>query len=251
MEKKRIFFNLIFLAVCCYQKVMSKCKNEFKIDLNYPLKRGKYSPEFKFFDVKNPKIQKIRENHFRLIEDFGIIADNGITYKVTQADIFSPSLHSISGQELALEIQLKGYDSSQKTSFTQVFLFEKATVPFVHLFKLGIGRGVIRKLSRKEEDFRESFIKLHTTINFSPYVEDVKRFLRYEGNDFNAKSKRGKCPKTTFNVMFETLWVSREQLEEFGEGSWGWVNEAKRGDLLANFDVYRKSREGNTRFLNI
>lgn len=240
--------QLLALAIVS-PMVKTLCKQKYKFDINYPLKSGTFDPEFKFFDVKNPKIQKIEDNHFRMIENFGIVVDQGTTYKLTQADIFAPSLHTISGKQFALEMQIKGFDSSKGMSFTQVFLFEKASVPFVHLFKIGVGRGEIRKLARKREDFRNSYIQLHTTLNFSPYVDDVRAFMRYEGNDFNGKSKGKSCPKSKFNIMFETLWVSEEQLEEFKGGFPLEIGKQESKDVFANFEIYSREQDDGVQIL--
>lgn len=240
----KIYIKAIFLLQIIKSstqvKKLKTCDNKYITDLNYPLKRGKFSPEFKFFDINDPKIQKIEENHFRIIEKIGIVRDNGITYKLTQADIFSPSLHKISGKGSSLELQIKGFDEKSEKSFTQVILFEKANIPFIYLFKIGIGRGVIRKLSRKEDDFNNSFITLYTTLNFSPYLEGEKRFLRYEGNDFNGKKGNGNgCPRSVFNVLFERLWVGEGQLEEFGLGGFEGIGVQRTfGSLYANFEAY-------------
>ena len=89
-------------------------------------------------------------------------------------------------------------------------IFEQATVPFVELYPLGIGRGLLRKLPTKREDPRNSRLPLHTTFNLGLFVDKYKKAVWY-----SAHSVLDKCELAHFVLMFETLWVSPEQLSEF------------------------------------
>lgn len=89
-------------------------------------------------------------------------------------------------------------------------IFEQATVPFVELYPLGIGRGLVRKLPTKRDDPMNSKLPLHTTFNLGFFVDKYKKAVWY-----SAKSILDKCEPSHFLLMFETLWVSPEQLNEF------------------------------------
>jgi len=218
----------------------SICKPKAPINIDYPFLRSEISPEFKFFEIRNPKMQKINHDHFRLLEDTGLVVKSGKTYHFSQVDFFSPSLHKLSNKVLDMEMQIKGFTKDNKKSITLVILFEKAVIPFIHLFKLGIGRNMISKLSKKNEDPRNSFMTLHTDLNFSPYVEDVTRFIHYKGDDLTGKLVKGKkgCLKTEYLILFEKLWIGQEQLLEFRYGgirSWSFDTKIETRKIFANF----------------
>jgi carbonic anhydrase len=229
------------------------CSPSSPLNLDYPLKRSFIAPEFKFFEIKNPQIQKINHDHFRLIDSIGILVKSSKTFHLSQADFFSPSLHKLAGQQMDLELQIKGFNKDKTETVTFVALFEKGSIPFIHLFKLGIGRNMIKKLARKDDDPRNSYLTLHTEFNFSPYVEDVGKFLHYVGDDVTGEMAHGKkgCPKTEYLVMFEKLWVGEEQLAEFGFGGvrkWGFDAGKEERELYANFVSEVVDREKEERW---
>lgn len=206
--------------------------------------------EYFFDDVIDPVIEKISHAHFRIVDDFGDIKFGSHKYAIKQIDFYTESLHRIAGQNFPLEMiataelitasesqegkpkqqteegaktpkttpkQTKSPVAKKKLSADAVLnklkfsiIFEQATVPFVELYPLGIGRGLLRKLPTKRDDPNNSKLPLHTTFNLGLFVDKYKKAVWY-----SAHSVLDKCELVHFVLMFETLWVSPEQLNEF------------------------------------
>ena len=235
-----------------------KCHPMKPINLEFPLKSRSFRPEFKYIEVESPKVEKIYKGHFRLHEDFGILILEGRVYFLNQMDIFSPSIHTVAGIHSQMEIQVQGFTKDNKLSTNVVLLFDEGPITYPPLFGLGIGENMISKLSEKVKDPKNSFLTLSSRFNLRPLLDGVADFLMYKGDDLigmfeglkdtgqlnkrRGMTKRG-CPKTTYLIMFEKLWVSRQQLEEFGGEGFGvefrhWKGGEfdKKIDLFANFD---------------
>lgn len=192
--------------------------------------------KFLLDSVSNPTIEKISNSHFRIKEDFGIIEFGPLRFKVNQLDMFSNSLHKLAGQEFPLEFifsaskqvfekktkakkakskgnkHLKELTNDIPNIMKFSLLFEEATVPFVELYQLGFGRGMIKRLADKRKDPKESSLDLHTIFNADDLLDKISKVVWYE-----AQSVMDNCQKSLFLVLFEKLWVSHDQLDEFTE----------------------------------
>jgi hypothetical protein len=214
-----------------------------------------FAVEYFFDDVIDPVIEKISHAHFRIVDDFGDIKFGYRKYAIKKIDFYTESLHRIAGQSFPLEMiasaelikipdskklnistnldalgSYKQQDHRKSQKHSQILkkpvgkskkqpvlkklkfsvIFEQATVPFVELYPLGIGRGLLRQLPTKREDPKSSSLPLHTTFNLGFFVDKYKKAIWY-----SAHSMLDKCEPANFVVMFETLWVSPEQLNEF------------------------------------
>ena len=91
-------------------------------------------------------------------------------------------------------------------------LFEEASIPFIELYPLGIGRGMLKRIPTKRLDPENSKMALHTQFNLNNFVDNEKKFIWYE-----AESILDNCEPVHFLVLFDRLWVSKDQLAEFRE----------------------------------
>lgn len=163
------------------------------------------------FDTKvisEPNITKTFYDQFTLNEELGTINYEGNSYKIERLDLFSPSLHTLSKDRSEIEMQVKAKSGDQ--SVTAVFLFDRAEIPFPPLYKLGVGGGIIKKLPTSFSDPRESSVNLDHDFDLSQYVDNQTRFIRYNGNSVTEN-----CEPTTFLILYEKLWASADQIEEF------------------------------------
>lgn len=92
------------------------------------------------------------------------------------------------------------------------FLFEPAQVPYIELYPLGLGRGMVKKLPTKLKDPLNSKLTLHTVFSLNQLTDKYKKVIWYQ-----AQSVFDGCKPATFMVLFEKLWVSPDQLKEFRE----------------------------------
>jgi len=214
------------------------------------IKKELFNVKFFFDDVTNPTIQKISHAHYRIIDDFGEIKMGFEKFTIKTMDIYARSLHRIANESLPMEIIISAVKTEFKnaTKGAQLkkgrvlktdtkasssnpldaikteaekptpkllkfsLLFEQAHVPYVELFTLGIGRGMIRKLPTKRADPLNSSLVLHTTFNLNNLVDNYKKVIWYE-----ALSIMDDCKPATFVILFEKLWVGPIQMSEFRE----------------------------------
>jgi carbonic anhydrase len=83
-------------------------KHQKPLDLNYPMEQIKHFSRLnpKFYTLKDIQMKKITDSHFRLDEEIGILGFKGQTYGIGRADFYSPSLHTISGKQMDMELHL-------------------------------------------------------------------------------------------------------------------------------------------------
>lgn len=122
-------------------------------------------------------------------------------YSIASMDVYSPSLHTISGKLLDMEMQLQAIpednlENINKNGFpetiTLVLLFEKSQVPFLTLYKLGIGNQILKNLPELENDPENSFLNLKdTNINFANFfdqeLQGERQWLTYSGENVNTR----------------------------------------------------------------
>ena len=250
MKKAALLTISICLLLAHASSRLHKCdlkSNVGPINLDLPIqKKDHFIVKFEFDDVINPTIEKISHAHMRIVDDFGDIKFGFYTYAIKSLDIYTRSLHKISNESLPLEMiahaelvppvsiasvlpegttiedvappkppkkakngaKKKEKEPLKKLKFS--ILFEAASVPYIELFPLGIGRGMVKKLPTKREDPIRSKLVLHTTFNLNNLVDNYRKVIWYEANSIFDS-----CERVSFLVLFEKLWVGPNQLSEF------------------------------------
>lgn len=240
------------------------------MNIEYPITyTAKMIVGFDFTPVENPTITRYNDNIYimqkndannKLINGaFGKIQHMGTEYNLWQVVFMSKSAHKVGGRRLAMEMHVRGtpvgYEVGNNDYFNVandlvfVVLFEKSNpdVPFTELYNANIGSGQLKLMTNYNEDMQLSSMKLSTTFNLNNVWSGYDKFLSYEGTDFLHHDSPGRDNKhpprpVTYVIMFQTLWISKIQLEEFTTSSVEYkiAKRRKNTRILSNFEVYKK-----------
>lgn len=204
-------------------------------------------------------MQKSDANNNPINGAFGQISHMGTSYNLWQIVFMAKSGHKVGGRTMAMEMHVRGtpegYDIGKNDTlnapndFIFVIQFEKANpdVPFTELYNANIGSGQLKYLTSFNEDMQLSFMKLNTTFNLNNVWSGYDKFQSYEGTDFLHFDSPGRDDKhpprpATYLIMFQTLWISSIQLEEFNRPGIEYKVARRRKNMpvLSNFEVYKQ-----------
>lgn len=106
LEKATYIYLLLIIATLSTQSPFQR--HQEPLDLNYPMKYLNHFERLnpKFYTLRSIQMKKVSDSHFRLDDEIGIFEYKGQKYGIGSADFYSPSLHTISGMHVDMELHL-------------------------------------------------------------------------------------------------------------------------------------------------